>query len=1024
VRSKTLAATLGHSYYWVNSVAFSPDGLLLANGSDDGTVKLWDVRSKTLAATLEHSDWVYSVAFSPDGSLLASGGGYDETVKLWDVRSRTLVETLEGYSYGVWSVAFSLDGLVLASGGFDQVKLWDVRSMTLVETLEGHSYGVRSVAFSPDDSLLASGSSDGTIIFWDMKPYTKVSKDIIAPSFVNDLEFEQIDSSSINLNWTSSGDDKNKGKANIYDIRYSTEMITDANFNSATKVPNLPLPVLAGTQQTCILSGLSPDVIYYFAMKVADEMSNWSGLSNVICLTPTSISLGRKAYILNGLDETMSVFDIERSEIKNDTINVGKWSSDIKIFENKAYVVNVGDDNIQIINLATMTYGGIINIGANSGPQRIVFLNKDNVGKWSSDFNIFDNKAYVSCLYTNSVRVINLRKKQVIRDIPVGIGPVSLTIFEKKVYVCNSGYDFAENSYKKGTVSVIDSSSDTVTNTIEVGINPLEALTVGNKVIIMCAGNYANVMGKLCIIDSTFDTVIKTVDLGTFPSSIAISSNCLAYMTTFDGLISVDIKQGKMIHKVTNPLKDFAGGSELAFNKEGNCYICVPDWKDSGNDRLLIMDRFESLIGVYPLGSGASLIAISTEDCFPVSSYILLSTSPANGGTIAENGSVTMVFSESMKEVIVTGAIGTVSLGDGKNVVWTPTGDIPGDSVALTVNGSDMVGNKMAETIITLTVDRIPPEIWDDKSDPKNGATSIDAVKYSKLEIVFSESMSEVKVDSFEPNNAKLYEKYDDKDNSLIIQFLGGYKLSNGVKVKVVLSGKDGAGNDLKTNVYSFSTIDYIPANTSLVQLIQQQEKKSIEVTVDGVKYLIVTLNNNINPKTLEISSSSSEVKIYTDINRNPISDFEIVRKINVIDYARKESDQLNLKSSIETLNNLKKEYSNYDLKDMGIFAYEYLKAGAGDINNLLDGVKDSAEALTTLQKQKSYSKIIPTGLIVFLITELMKEKIWDPSSYTKAELLKKIDLSISSYNSAQKIKEKGVITNYEDANAFLWHCL
>ena len=153
----------------VGPVAFSPDGDILASGSHDATVRLWDVSSGQLKNTLEgHTEAVLSVAFSPDGDILASGN-HDATVRLWDVSSGQLKNTLEGHTEIVLSVAFSPDGDILASGSHDAtVRLWDVSSGQLKNTLEGHTARVTSVAFAPDGNTLASGSQDETVRLWDV----------------------------------------------------------------------------------------------------------------------------------------------------------------------------------------------------------------------------------------------------------------------------------------------------------------------------------------------------------------------------------------------------------------------------------------------------------------------------------------------------------------------------------------------------------------------------------------------------------------------------------------------------------------------------------------------------------------------------------------------------------------------------------------------------------------------------------------------------------------------------------------
>ena len=168
VATAQLKSTLeGHTdFVW--SVAFRPNGVMLASASWDQTVRLWNVNTGRHLRTLTgHTSEVMSVVFSPDGQTLASAS-WDGTIRLWNPNNGKLKRTLTGHAGGIASVAFSPDGQTLASGSVDStIRLWNPQNGRLKRTLEGHTHAVDTVAFSPDGATLASGSRDTTIRLWD-----------------------------------------------------------------------------------------------------------------------------------------------------------------------------------------------------------------------------------------------------------------------------------------------------------------------------------------------------------------------------------------------------------------------------------------------------------------------------------------------------------------------------------------------------------------------------------------------------------------------------------------------------------------------------------------------------------------------------------------------------------------------------------------------------------------------------------------------------------------------------------------
>ena len=157
----------GHG--WIRSVAFSPDGRTLANSSTDQTVKLWDVSTGECMRTLHgHTHRIRSVVFHPNGSALI-GGSEDQTIKLWDISTGQCVKSLPGHTGAVNSVSLSPDGQIVTSGSDDQtVRLWNINTGQCLKILHGHTSPVRSVAFHPDGQIVASGSDDQTVRLWNI----------------------------------------------------------------------------------------------------------------------------------------------------------------------------------------------------------------------------------------------------------------------------------------------------------------------------------------------------------------------------------------------------------------------------------------------------------------------------------------------------------------------------------------------------------------------------------------------------------------------------------------------------------------------------------------------------------------------------------------------------------------------------------------------------------------------------------------------------------------------------------------
>ncbi len=167
-RGDNLATLRGHSRVVV-SIALSPDGKTILSGSQDGTVRLWDLASHKLISTLNFQDGLYSVAFAPDGKVFAAGL-FGKGVTLWDATNLRLLATFDG---DIAAVVFAPKGNLLAygsSGDFypgagKDVTVWDYVANREVARIPR---GGARVAFYPDASVLALGGQNEGVTLWNL----------------------------------------------------------------------------------------------------------------------------------------------------------------------------------------------------------------------------------------------------------------------------------------------------------------------------------------------------------------------------------------------------------------------------------------------------------------------------------------------------------------------------------------------------------------------------------------------------------------------------------------------------------------------------------------------------------------------------------------------------------------------------------------------------------------------------------------------------------------------------------------
>jgi len=300
------------------------------------------------------------------------------------------------------------------------------------------------------------------------------------------------------------------------------------------------------------------------------------------------------AWVVNSLSSTLSHVDLATDSITVNVLAIGQYANDIVIADSTGYVVNSGDNQIQILNLQTGQTSGAIEIYLGMNPWAIAVNNQFG---------------YVTNLMTGNLSILDLTTLQEIDTLHIGVSPEGVCIYENVLYVTDVNLNWP--TYGQGYVHAYSLPDLSHLAAIPVATNPQVVIPGPDGLIhVVCTGDFNTVSGKVQLINPVAMSVVGSIDIGSSPGSLAFTQQGIGYlgastMTGSGEVLSYNGITREIIHGANNPISLASGVWDVAVTNSSHVLACC-----FGADQLVELDANGNQLKIYTVGDGPVAVAL------------------------------------------------------------------------------------------------------------------------------------------------------------------------------------------------------------------------------------------------------------------------------------------------------------------------------------------------------------------------------------------------------------------------------